>query len=150
MKEKNPVALVGLGHSSSSRNEGSSAIALSETGDVLTKGEASTNAMMEEIPSSPCCGFCPSLAHAVGIVIQKVCLLIWVSLVCGHWHALVMSRPSGTVKGEVQLARVVAGSIFHWAQGGDRLAPEQCYSDTMSPGGWSTLENIFRQVRLRT
>lgn len=52
---------------------------------------------------------------------------------CGHWHALVMSRASGRVKGEVQLPGVISGPIFPWAQGGDRGGTGTCGSAAVTP-----------------
>lgn len=69
-----------------------------------------------------------------------------------HWCALVMSRPSGGVKGEGQLAGVISGPIFPWDMGGDREHRDvwQCCSDTTSPGSLSSLKHVVTLVRLQT
>jgi len=53
------------------------------------------------------------------------------------------------MKGEVQLAGAISGPSFPWAQGGGRGELQRC-SGTMSPGGLSTLKNVFTLVRLHT
>lgn len=54
-------------------------------------------------------------------------------------------------EGEVQLADIIADSIFPWAQRVDRggLGTVAELHDTMSPEGLSTFKNMFAQVKLQ-
>lgn len=49
------------------------------------------------------------------------------------WCGLVKSRPSGRMRGEVQLASVISGPVFPWAQGGDRGGTGTCGSAAVTP-----------------